>query len=189
MAGAYGAAQGPTAGANQKFVFSGTQRNFATGFAMFAAAALAFTMNLTDVFFAEAIAWTFILWGALFLYIGLMDLYQTYEVTDEALIIHNPMRPWAATKVFDWGHLYRLDVLVKRNEPQPEDIEMQVYFTPEGEIAIEREDRTFSAELAQIVIERAGLKPTAPTNPTDLNALPSGKATYIWNQSGRIAAS
>ncbi len=187
MANAYESVQ--PAPSEPKLVFGGTQRNLVVGLSMLIAGALAFSMKLTDVFFAEATAWTFILWGGLFVYVGLMDLYQTYEVTDEALIIRNPMRPWAGTKVFDWAHLYRLDVVVRRVEAKAEDAEMQIYYTPAGEIAIDREDRGFHPELARLIIERAGLQPTDPSNPTDLTALPQGKATYIWNQSGRIAAS
>jgi hypothetical protein len=171
----------------QKLVFQGTPRNLAVGFAMLAAGVLAFSMNLTHTFFAEATAWVFVLWGSLFLYIGLMDLYQTYEVTDEGLIIRNPMRPWAATKFYDWGHLHRLDLIVKRVDAQLDDGVMQVYYTPEGEIALEREDRAYDPELAGLIIERAGLKPTDPANPSDLTQLPKGKATYVWNKSGRLA--
>jgi hypothetical protein len=172
----------------KKLVFQGTPRNLAVAFAMLAAGVLAFSMNLTHTFFAEATAWVFVLWGALFLYIGLMDLYQTYEVTDEGLIIRNPTRPWAATKFFDWGHLHRLDLIVKRVDAQLDDAVMQVYYTPEGEIALGREDRAYDPELAGLIIERAGLKPTEPANPSDLTQLPKGKATYVWNQSGRLAS-
>lgn len=190
MANAYETVAGETAEApvaEPKLVFTGTQRNLAVGVAMLAASVLAFSMKLTDVFFAEATAWTFALWGALFIYIGLMDIYQTYEVTDAGLIIRNPMRPWAATKLFDWPHLYRMDIVVKRADAQYEDAEIQVYYTPEGEIAIEREDRAYDPQLARLIIERANLKPTDPGNPADLTALPQGKATYAWNQSGRLA--
>jgi hypothetical protein len=141
---------------------------------------------LVLLFFAKATASVFVFWGALFLYIGLMDLYQTYEVTDEGLVIRNPMRPWAAIKLYDWGHLHRLDLVVKRVDAQIEDAVMQVYYTPEGEIVLEREDRAYDPELARLIIERAGLKPTDPANPRDLAQLPKGKATYVWNKSGRL---
>jgi len=179
-------AEATAAPAPQKLVFSGTQRNMAVGFAFFAAGILSFTMNLTHTFFALATAWTFVLWGALFLYVGMMDIFQTYEVTDEALIIRNPMRPWTATKEYDWEHLYRLDLVVKRTEAENRDVVMQVYFTPEGEIAIEREDRVFDPALAALIIERAGLKPTDPKNPTDLTKLPQGKDMYAWNKTGKL---
>lgn len=186
MAELYEATTSPTA--SPKLIFQGSQRNMAVGFAMLAAGGLAFSMNLADVFFAKATAWTFVLWGALFLYVGLMDMYQTYEVTDEGLIIRNPMRPWTAVKLFDWPHLHRLDLVVKRIDARQEDIVMQIYHTPEGEIVIDREDRAFDPELARLIIERAGLKAVDPANPTDLTNLPKGKTTYTWNQSGRLAA-
>jgi hypothetical protein len=186
MANAYESVQ--PAPSEPKLVFSGTQRNLAAGISMLIAGILAFSMKLTDVFFAEATAWTFVLWGALFIYVGLMDFYQTYEVTDEALIIRNPLRPWTSVKVFDWAHLHRLDLIVRRVEAKPQDVEMQIYYTPEGEIAIDREDRMFDPELARLIIERANLLPTDPSNPAELTTLPQVKATYIWNKSGRITA-
>jgi YD repeat-containing protein len=39
-----------------------------------------------------------------------------------------------------------------------------------------------------LIIERAGLKAVDASNPTDLTHLPKGKTTYVWNQSGRLAA-
>lgn len=186
MAEVYQAAAAPAA--SSKITFTGTQRNMAAAFAMFITAAMAFSMNLTDVFFAEAVAWTFVIWGLLLLYGNLLDQYQTYELTDEALIIKNPLRPWSATKVWDWAHIHRLDVVVKRAEAELADAMLQVYFTPQGEIVIEREDRAYDPELARLIIERAGLKSTDPSNPTDLTHLPPGKATYIWNESGRYTA-
>lgn len=193
MAEVYGAVDTPiennTSAASNKLVFEGTPRTLVVGLAMLATGALAFSMDLTHVFFAEAMAWTFVLWGALFLYGNLLDIYQTYEVTDEALIIKNPLRPWGATKVWDWAHLHRMDVVVKRAEAELDDAVMQIYYTPEGEIVIEREDRAYNPELARLIIERAGLKPTAPENPKDLAQLPAGKRTYFWNKSGRMAAS
>jgi len=194
MAEVYGAVNTPiennsTSAANNKLIFEGTPRTLVVGVAMLATGALAFSMDLTHTFFAEAMAWTFVLWGALFLYGNLLDIYQTYEVTDTALIMKNPLRPWGATKVWDWAHLHRLDVVVKRTEAQLDDAVMQIYYTPEGEIVIEREDRAYDPELARLIIERAGLKATAPENPKDLTQLPAGKRTYFWNKSGRIAAS
>ena len=174
--------------ADKQLIFTGTQRNLASGVAMLAAAGLAFSMKLTDVFFAEAVAWVFVLWGALFIYAGLMDMNQTFEVTDEALVVRNAMRPWAAPKVFDWAHLHRLDVVVKRIDGRLEDAVMQIYYTPEGEIEIFREDRAYNPDLARLLIERADLKPVDESNPSDLTQLPKGKATYYWNKSGRIAA-
>jgi hypothetical protein len=171
---------------DNKIVFQGTQRNMVVGFAMLTTAALAFSMNLTHVFFASAMAWTFVLWGALLLYSNLLDYYETYTVTDEGLIIKNPLRPWGAVKVWDWAHVNRVDIIVKRTEAKLDDAVMQVYYTPEGEIVIEREDRAFDPELVRLIIERAGLKPTDPGNPKDLTHLPEGKTRYAWNKGGRL---
>ncbi len=174
---------------DNKLVFQGTQRNMVVGVAMLVTAALAFSMNLTHVFFAEAMAWTFVLWGGLLLYSNLLDYYETYTVTDEGLVIKNPLRPWGAMKVWDWAHVNRVDILVKRAEARIEDAVMQVYFTPEGEIVIEREDRLYDPELVRLIIERAGLKPTDPGNPKDLTTLPPGRKMYAWNRAGRLATS
>jgi len=172
--------------ADNKIVFKGSPNNMVVGIAMLATAALAFTMDLTHVFFARAMAWVFVLWGALLLYGKLMDLYQTYVVTDEALIIKNPLRPWGATKIWDWAHIYRVDIVVKRAEAEPQDLESQVYFTPEGDSVIEREDRIYDPELVRLIIERAGLKPTSPDNPKDLTQIPQVKTRYAWNTSGKL---
>lgn len=185
MVSGYQTADAPVA--QEKLIFTGTQRNLASGFAMLAAAGLAFSMKLTDVFFAEAVAWVFVLWGVLFIYTGLLDMNQTFEVTDDALIVRNAMRPWAAPKVYDWAYVHRLDVVVKRIDARPEDAVMQIYYTPEGEIEIFREDRAYDPDLARLVIDRAGLQPVAASNPSDLTQLPRGKATYYWNKSGRMA--
>src|SRR5438552_1075780 len=107
-------AEAPLPAANTKRVFGGTQRNMVVGIAMLATSALAFSMDLTHVFFASAIAWVFVLWGALFLYYNLVDFYETYEVADEGLIIKSPLRPWVPVKVWDWAHVSRVDVVVKR---------------------------------------------------------------------------
>ncbi|MCX6046821.1 MAG: hypothetical protein NT075_17080 [Chloroflexi bacterium] len=170
-----------------QLVFQGTRRNMVVGIAMLATAGLAFTMNLTHVFFASAMAWTFALWGGLLLYSNLLDYYETYTVTDAGLLIKNPLRPWGAVKVWDWAHLNRVDIVVKRTEANVEDAVMQVYYTPEGEIVIEREDRAYDPELVRLIIERAGLKPTDPSNPKDLTQLPPGKKMYAWNKAGRLA--
>lgn len=166
-------------------VFTGTQRNLAVGVALLVAGAMAFTMGMTDVFFANAVAWTFVAWGVLFIYNALIEMYQTYKVTDDALIIDTPWRPVERHNVFDWAHLHRVDVIVKRNEPKPEDIMMQIYHTPAGETVLDREDRRFDADLAQLIIDRAKLKSTDAALSTDMSQLPKVKGHYVWNQSGK----
>ncbi len=171
-----------------KIIFTGTQRNMAVGVAMFATAALAFSMDLTHTFFAEAVAWTFVLWGILFIYGSLLDVYQSYEVTDEALIIRNPVRFLLPTKVWEWGNIQRMDVQVNRNDAEYQDATLKVHYQQSGELTIEREDRVYDPELVRLIIERAGLRPVEKTNPTNLLQLPKTKATYIWNKTGRMAA-
>ena len=138
-------------------------------------------MNMTDVFFAEAIAWTFVIWGALLIYVGLLELNETYEVTDDALIIRNPMRPWAPKKTFDWARVNRLDVVVKRAEGEDDDLKMQVYYQPEGELANERRDRIYTPALAAAIIEHASLNPADKNTPKDVTRIPrNAKTTFTW---------
>lgn len=169
-----------TAPAKPSFRFGGATQNFTPGAALLFAGIMAFSMGLTDVFFAEATAWTFIIWGVLFIYSGLIDVYNIYEVTEDALIIHNVFKPWSARRTWDWGRINRLDVVVKRADGSPRSTIMQVYYTPEGELALDREDRPFDATLAQLILERAGLNPEGDA-PADLAKVPTdAKATFTW---------
>ena len=151
----------------------------AVAVAMFATAGLAFSMDLTHTYFAEATAWTFVIWGALLLYGALIDVYQSYTVTDEALIIQNPVRFLQATKVWDWANVQRMDVVVKRADAEYQDAIIQVHYQEAGELVIEREDRVYDPELARLIIERAGLSPSGDTL-EDLTHLPQQRATYSW---------
>lgn len=163
--------------------FTGTPRTMVAGVAMLLSSVMAFTMGLTDVFFAEATAWTFAIWGGLLIYAGMLDIFRVYEVTGDALIIKDDLRPWDRLKIWDWKRINRLDIKVKKNNAKPTDMEMQVYFNPPGEIAQEREDRIYDAELARLIIEHAGLKPAGRGNPTDLTKVPAGsKETFTWNK-------
>jgi len=138
-------------------------------------------MNMTNVFFAEAIAWVFAIWGILMIYSGLLDIYETYEVTDQALIIRNAMRPWAPKKTFDWGRVTRLDVVVKRAEGKDDDVQMQVYYQPEGTLVNERRDRTYNATLAAEIVDRAVLNPVDKNTPKDVTRISRDKkATFTW---------
>lgn len=172
---------------SNSIVFQGSARNMAVAVAMFATAALAFSMDLTHTFFAEATAWTFVIWGALLLYGNLIDVYQVYEVTDEALIIRNPVRFLQATKVWTWGNVQRMDLIVKRADAEYQDGVLQIHYQEPGELTIEREDRVYDPELARLIIERAGLKPVDKDALPDLTNLPKHKATYNWTRSGRLA--
>ncbi|MBX3012603.1 MAG: hypothetical protein KF832_13895 [Caldilineaceae bacterium] len=173
---------------SNKIVFTGTQRNMAVGTAMFITGALAFSMDLTHTFFANATAWTFVLWGLLFIYGSLLDVYQTYEVTDTTLTIRNPARFLLPTKVWAWENIQRIDVVVRRADAEYQDATAQVHYQEPGELTIEREDRVYDPELVRLIIEHAGLLPVDKKNPTDFTQLPKTKATYIWNRTGRMAA-
>lgn len=171
-----------------KIIFTGTHRNMAVGVAMFATATLAFSMDLTHTFFARATAWTFVLWGLLFIYGSLLDVYQSYEVREDALVIRNPIRFLLPTKVWAWENIQRVDLVVRRNDAEYQDTTLKVYYQEPGELTIEREDRVYDPELARLIIENAGLQPVDKKNPTNLVQLPKAKATYIWNKTGRMAA-
>jgi len=178
----------PADAASEPVIFRGSQRNVVVATGLLLAALMAFSMGLTTTFFAEATAWTFAIWGALLLFSSMLDLYQTYEVHDDALYIHNNVRFWSLNKRWAWDEVNRLDVVVDRTDARLQDAEMQVYHKVEGEIVREREDRTFNPELAQLIIEKAELQPVDDNNPTDLTRLPvNRKATYHWSKTGSIA--
>ena len=165
----------------KSILYQGTPRNLVPGMAMVLASAAAFVMNLTHVFFAEAMAWTFLIWGVLLILTGLLDIYQTYEVTDNSLVIRNKIRFWSQGKVWDWAEISRLEVAVGKKDRRPQDAMLRIFRTAQGELALEREDRAFNAELAQAIIERAELKPAAKDNPKDLTLLPVERAAiYSW---------
>jgi hypothetical protein len=162
-------------------IYTGSSNNLVPGMALLFGGLMAFSMGMTDVYFAEATAWTFVIWGALLIYSGLLDIYETYEVTDEALIVRNVMRPWAPRKTFDWLRVTRLDVKVNRAEGRDEDVTMHVYYQPEGELANERRDRIYNPALAAAVVERAYLNPADKNTPKDVTRIPrKEKATFTW---------
>lgn len=175
------AATPETAQASESITFGGTTRNLVPGMAMLLGAVLAFMMGMTDVFFAEAMAWTFAIWGALLIYAGLLDIYETYEVTDDALVIRNAMRPWSRGKTWAWADINRLEVVTRRKDWKLSNAKMQVYHSAEGELGIDREDRAFDPALTGIIIERAGLRAAGADNPDPLDALPLEQdAMYTW---------
>jgi hypothetical protein len=162
-------------------VYTGSSNNLVPGAALLFAGIMAFSMGMTDVFFAEAVAWTFAIWGVLLIYSGLLEINETYEVTDDALIIRNVMRPWAPRKTFDWSRVNRLDVVVKRAEGRDDDVTMHVYYNPEGELANERRDRIYDPALASLIVEHAGLNPADKDTPKDVTRIPrKNKATFTW---------
>lgn len=167
--------------APESVTYGGTSKNLVPGMAMLLAGVLAFFMGMTDVFFAEAVAWTFIIWGALLIFAGMIDIYKSFEVTGEALIIRDPMRPWNRRKVWRWEFIRRLEIHVSRKDWRASNATMQIYFNDESDLGTEREDRSLDPELAQLIIERAGLRPASADNPRSLEELPlEQKATYSW---------
>ena len=167
--------------ASESITFAGTPRNLVPGMALLIAGIMAFFMDMTHVFFAEAMAWVFIIWGALLIYAALIDVYATFTVTDEALVIRDAMRPWNSRKEWEWSNLSRLEILVRRRDWRPINTKMQIYYTAEGELGLEREDRAFDPRLAELIIERAGLRPAGTDNPKSLDALPlEQNVMFTW---------
>ncbi|GIK75580.1 MAG: hypothetical protein BroJett021_45680 [Chloroflexota bacterium] len=169
--------------ARRAIVFGGETRNMVMGITMLGGGVAAFIAGLTDTFFAEATAWTFIAWGALFLYGDLLLATRRFIVTDEGLEISIPFRFWNRHKAWEWKNIYRMDVIIDRRNTHPKDCQIQVYHQYPGEIAIDREDRDFDSELAALIIERAGLKPDSDAVGVDLSNLPFGKSTVLtWKR-------
>ena len=187
-AAGYGSSAPVAPAAENEIVFHGTPKNMVIGTTMLLAGASAFMMGMTDVFFAEAFAWVFVIWGALFLLGDIVDWNRNWVVRDEGLKIGIAWPFVDRRDTWDWENISRLDLVVKRYEPKPQDVMMQVYYTAPGDSVLAREDRTLSPELARIIIARANLKPTHTNNPTSFEALSPEKTTYIWNKSGKFAA-
>jgi len=168
-------------GESKTLQFGGTPRNLVPGMAMALASVAAFMMNLTHVFFAEAIAWTFLIWGALLVLSGLLEIYRTFEVTDRGLVMRNKIWFWSRGKVWDWAEISRMEIAVGHKARGPQDAMLRIYHTAKGELALEREDRAFDPELAEAIIDRAGLKPAAKDNPKNLAQLSVERAgLYAW---------
>ena len=126
-------------------------------------------------------AWTFLIWGLLLALIGLLDIYQTYAVTDEGLAIGNKLRFWSRGKVWEWAEINRLEVAVGKKDRRPQDAMLRIYRTAQGELGIEREDRAFDAELAQAMVGTRRPEAAANDNPQDLTQLSVERpVTYTW---------
>ena len=177
------APQGGEDNAWKTIKFKGSRSQMAVGVALAAAGGIAFMMGMTDVFFAKAWAWVFVIWGALFIYVGLIDDAEVFEVTDDALIIRNPMRPFSAKKVWPWEGIKRMEVVVKHRDARDEDATMRVYYLDPDDPTIEREDREYAPALARLIIERSGLKPDDDNVVDDLERLPPNQTgIYVWKK-------
>ena len=165
----------------EQTIFRGTPKNLAIGIIMLVAAAMSFMMGMTEVYFARALAWTFVIWGALMLYVDLWDNFQVFEVTDEALLIHNNMRFWNITREWKWENINRLDVIVKKVDARPQDVSIEFRTFNAEESATLVDEHSFDPRLTEIMIERSGLNPDKDNPVTDLYNLPSGvKGRYTW---------
>lgn len=149
--------------------------------ALLIAGILTFTMGINSLFFVEAIAWTFLIWGALLLYGHVIDLGTVYEVSDEGLEIRSPLRFWALSRKWDWPHFTRLELIVQRMEAVEEDVEMRIHYTPEGTTVLMREDLPYVPLLAEEIASRAALGPERGQAMQDFSSIPQDeKETYTW---------
>jgi len=165
----------------ERLIFKGKPKSLSAAVAVMVAAALTFAMGMTRVFFVEAMAWTFIIWGGLLLYGHLIDLSTTYEVTDDALIVRSPLRFWNFGRTMGWSFIKRLNVVVERAEATPEDTGLQVIFIPEGSAQMIREDISYNSQLAEEIVARAGLKAAKGSGMTKFDAIPQdSKGQYSW---------
>jgi hypothetical protein len=178
-----------TSAQSEAIVFHGVPKNMAVGVSMVLAGTAAFVMGMTDVFFAEAMAYIFIVWGVLYLIGDLADWSRTWAVADDGLHIGAPFTLTNRHKFWEWPYVNRMDLIVKRNNPRISDIVMQVYYSPPGDTVLYREDRVLSPQLAQLIIEHAKLLPTHKENPSNLEEIASEKTTYTWNKTGKTASS
>lgn len=178
----------PAPVASNEVTFHGSPKNMAVGFALIFAGGLAFVMNLTHVFFAEALAWTFLLWGLLFLLFDLIDYLETWTVSDEGLRIASPVRFWRREVFWKWADINRVDVIVKRNEPDIKDMEMIVNHQLSGELAIDVDERIYSPQLANLIVERSGLKAAHPISQEGFENRKVSKGQYTWNKTGKVAS-
>ena len=165
----------------ERLIFKGKSKAMGAAIAVLVAGLLTFSMGINRVFFVEAMAWTFIVWGGLLLYGHIIDYSTTYEVTDEALIVRSPVRFWNLQRTMDWGHIKRMNVVVGRVEAEAEDATVQVIYTPEGSAQMIREDMPFNTALAQEIVTRAKLKAAKGSAMTRFDAIPQdAKGQYSW---------
>lgn len=168
--------------------YTGVQKNPVVAIAITLAGVMSFSMGMTNTFFAEASAWTFIVWGLLLFSSNLLDNYQRYELNNDGIIIRNPIRFWYPRKSWDWNDIYRLDILVGRRDTQYEDADMHIYHELSGELIKDREDRKLNPKMAQTIIERANLIPVGEGSPSTIYDVPlNQREKYHWTKTGSLA--
>ncbi|MBP7960477.1 MAG: hypothetical protein KBG20_21550 [Caldilineaceae bacterium] len=162
--------------------FSGPKKNLVTGVAMTAAGLMAFNMGMTETFFIEAMAWTFLIWGVLMVYSNLLEMNETYTLTDEALTVTNPMRFWGAKRTWQWKHINRMDLTIKRNDPSADDVKVFVFYTPPTQPGVlNRVDLAYNAELLKALTSRANLKAEKGSAFANLDVIPQDSpGVYSW---------
>lgn len=181
MVGTVNTAVEPVEPVDNVMYFGGERRNMAMGVAMLGAGGAAFVSGLTHSFFAQAIAWTFIFWGLLFLYGDLLLSTRRFEVRDDTLTVSIPMRLWNRKRVWAWQDIHRLDVAIHGRDIRQDGVTIYVHHQFPGEIALDREDRNYDPELVRVIIDRAKLRPDAASKGIDLDYLPLGEtATFTW---------
>ena len=167
--------------APEQQIFRTRPKSIVGALAFFVAGVLSFTLGITHLFFVEAMAWTFSIWGALLMYNHLSDYSTRYEVTDDALVIYTPFIFWRPKRVWQWSEINRMDVIIGQIEAELEDVTMQIYRVVKGSTVINREDVAYDPELARIVAERAGLKAKRGQAMQSFAAVPQdAKASYTW---------
>lgn len=168
--------------------FKNATKSPAMGLALTLASLAVFVMGM-KTFYQIATAWTFLAWGLLLLFVSALNIYQRYEAKDEGLSIKNPIRFWNLNKFWEWSDISRIDVLSGRRDNNLDEMDLHIYREVAGELVKEREDVKFNPDMAQVIIERAGLKPVDANNPANLELIPRAQnATYHWTKSGSIAA-
>lgn len=168
--------------------FTNTAPTPSMGLALTYASLVVFVMGM-DTFYQIATAWTFLAWGLLLIFVAALKIYQRYEAKDDGLSIRNPIRFWSFNKFWKWSDISRIDVLTGRRDNNLDEMDLHIYREVAGELVKEREDVKLNPDMAQVIIERAGLKPVEDSNPANLELIPRAQnAKYHWTKSGSIAA-
>ncbi|MEZ4583577.1 MAG: hypothetical protein R3A10_18405 [Caldilineaceae bacterium] len=133
-------------------------------------------MGLDRRLLRPPLAWVFVLWGCSSSTSSHRRLRTLGSDRRELLQIKDSLRFWERKLAWSWSDITRMDVVVERKDLSWDEAEIRVYYTPAGEINIEREDRDFNPELARLIIDKAGLNWT-PTRPPPWANCPKA---WLW---------
>ena len=168
--------------AQEPLFFRGRPKSMVSAAALLIAGILTFSMGINRLFFVEAIAYTFLIWGALLMYGHMIDIGTVFEVTDDAFELRSPLRFWAMSRKWDWNHITRIDLIVSRMEATEGDVELRVHYTPEESTKLYREDLPYIPALAEEIAARAGLSPERQQAMQSFDSIPQEeKGTYTWS--------